>query len=169
MWCSNSRYVWSSLACFCSSCRRILSFPQETALISADVAAHSLSVSYSASISGYWGVDTRYRNRASRTMFRVPLIHSALKFYAMILLFRHWSREFSISSRQWLFKIETRGVVCDNFEEKGQPEKSCTWILPMISILHNETLFLRWKENRLALTPSHCLIAAGVQSLTLIG
>ena len=70
------------------------------ALTSINVFSGLLSMLCLASMSGSWGSDTGFPERASGALLRIPLTHSAVKLYPMILVLRHWSRGFSISSRQ---------------------------------------------------------------------
>ena len=54
--------------------------------------------SLSAMISCGNGLDAGFRERASVALFRVPLIHCAVKLYSMILCLSRCSHGFSISS-----------------------------------------------------------------------
>ena len=79
------------------------------ALISATGMAAMSSIPLSASVSSGCGSAVGLRDNASGAFFRVPFIQFAVNAYPMILVFRHCSREFWISSNLWLFKMGISG------------------------------------------------------------
>ena len=80
-------------------------------------------MSHSANISWGCGCEKGFLDRVSGALLRVPLIHSAVKLYPMILVFSRSRRRFSISSNLWLFRIGMSGWWSVTMVKWGSPAR----------------------------------------------